>query len=77
MFRSHRQGLVALTTRGEVQRLPLMARILLCLANAAASVLLTITVIACCRPLAVTALLSSIEMRASWSKRGMGLSPVA
>lgn len=36
VFRSHRRGWVALTTRG-VQRLPLMARILLCLANAAAS----------------------------------------
>ena len=35
MFRGHRQGWVALTTRG-VQRLPLMARIFLCLANAAA-----------------------------------------
>jgi len=65
--------------KGEVQRLPLMARIFLCFANAAASVFAGarhITVTACLRHLAVVVWLSSIDMRMSWPERGVRLSPV-
>ena len=67
VFRSHRQGWVALTTR-EVQRLPLMARIFscarqrCCLRSAG-----IVTFAACPRPLAAMVLLPSIGM---WSERG-------
>lgn len=73
--RSHRQGLVMLTTR-EVQRLPLMARIFLssCLCLTGTGHITTAATYS--RPLVAVALLSSIDMRVSWLERGVGLSLV-
>ena len=61
--------------QGEVQRLALMARIFLCLANAATSVLVgtgPITVIVCLHPPAATVPPPSIDMRMSRSGHGTG-----
>ena len=79
MFRGHRQSLVALTTRGEGSVAPsdgahlLVSRQRSCLRFADTE--RVIITIACLRPLVVLALLCSIGVRVSWSKRGVGLSP--